>query len=150
MAYEIITIPFNPTTKCFHADELNRFCLNKNVLNTKVEFFRDEKQQYWTAFIEYETILENAGDELCTKGLTETGKLCYEKLREWRKETAEKEGIPPYVIARNSHLGEIIKREIKTLESLKQINGFGNKKVEKYGKDIIGIINVFYGVQHEG
>jgi superfamily II DNA helicase RecQ len=47
-------------------------------------------------------------------------------------------------------LSEIIKKEIKTLEALKQINGFGNRKVEKYGKDIIGIINVFYGIQHEG
>jgi hypothetical protein len=43
-----------------------------------------------------------------------------------------------------------VKREIKTLESLKQINGFGNRKVEKYGKDIIDIINIFFKVPHEG
>lgn len=150
MSYEIITIPFNPITKCFHTDELKKFCLNKNVLKTEVEFFRDEKQAYWTAFIEYETVLENTGNSTDTKGLTEAGKLCYERLREWRKETAEKEGIPPYVIARNSNLSEIIKKEIKTLEALKQIHGFGNKKVEKYGKDITDIINIFYGVPHEG
>ncbi len=150
MPYEIITVPFNSATKCFHADELNRFCLNKKVLKTKIEFFCDEKQQYWTAFVEYETILENTGDGQSVKGLTETGRFCYEKLREWRKETAEKEGIPPYVIARNSQLAEIIKREIKTLEALKQINGFGSRKVEKYGKNIIDIINVFFAAPHEG
>lgn len=148
MPYEIITIPFNAATKCFHADELNRFCLNKNVLNTKIEFFCDEKQQYWTAFVEYEIILENSGDE--TQGLTDAGKLCYEKLRGWRKETAEKEGLPPYVIARNSHLSEIVKREIKTLEALKQINGFGTRKVEKYGRNIIDIVNTFFEAPHEG
>lgn len=150
MPFEIITIPFNVSSKCFYADELNRFCLNKNVLKTEVEFFRDDKQAYWTAFIEYGIILENTKDEPDTKCLTEAGKLCYERLREWRKETAEKEGIPPYVIARNSHLSEIIKREIKTLEALKQIHGFGNRKVEKYGKDIIDIINIFYTAPHEG
>jgi superfamily II DNA helicase RecQ len=44
--------------------------------------------------------------------------------------------VPPFVIARNSQLADIIKREIKTLEALKTINGFGNKKVEKYGQEI--------------
>lgn len=86
--------------------------------------------------------MHNKGDE--PAGLTEAGRFCYEKLRQWRKETAEKEGIPPYVIAKNSHLGEIVKKEIKTLEALKQLNGFGAKKVEKYGKDICGIVKAFY------
>ena len=54
-----------------------------------------------------------------------------------RKETAEKKGIPPFVIAKNSHFVEIVNKEITTLEALKQINGFGKKKIEKYGKDRI-------------
>jgi ATP-dependent DNA helicase RecQ len=83
-------------------------------------------------------------DENKPTGLTEAGKLCYEKLREWRKETAEKEGIPAYVITKNNHLGKIVKKEIKTLEALKQLNGFGAKKVEKYGRDICGIVKAFY------
>lgn len=70
--------------------------------------------------IEYETVLEKNRNEL--SGLTEAGKVCYEKLREWRKETAGKEGIPPYVIAKNSHLGEIVKKEIKNLKALKQFH----------------------------
>jgi len=148
MPYEIITIPFNAATRCFHADELNRFCMNKNVINTEIEFFCDDRQQYWTAFVEYENILEDSGDE--TRGLTDAGRLCYERLRDWRKETAEREGIPPYVIARNSHLSEIVKREIKTFEALKQINGFGGKKTEKYGKSITDIVNAFFKTPHEG
>jgi len=148
MAYEIITIPFNENTRCFHADELNKFCLNKRVVSMKAEFFRDEQHKYWTVFIEYETILESTGSE--PKGLTEAGRICYEELRKWRRETAEKEGIPPYVICRNSQLGEIVKKEIKTLEGLKQVDGFGDKKTQKYGKDIIAIINTFYAANDEG
>ena len=30
------------------------------------------------------------------------------------------------------------------MEALKQINGFGKKKIEKYGKDITGIIDTFF------
>ncbi len=84
------------------------------------------------------------------KGLTEAGRICYEELRKWRRETAEKEGIPPYVICRNSQIGEIVKKEIKTLEGLKQIDGLGDKKTQKYGKDIIDIINAFYAANDEG
>lgn len=147
MAYEIVTIPFNAVTKSFHSDDLNRFCLNKKVLNVNIEFFRDEKQAYWTVFIEYDTTLENTGNE--PRGLTDAGRLCYEKLREWRKVTAEKEGIPPFVIARNSHFVDIVNKEIHTLEGLKQINGFGRKKVEKYGNDIIGLVNAFFEKNNE-
>jgi len=56
--YEIITIPFNSITKTFDIDDLNAFCVNKKVVSTKIEFFRDEKNAYWTVFIEYETVLE--------------------------------------------------------------------------------------------
>ncbi len=91
--YEIITIPFNSITKTFNADDLNVFCLNKKVISSKIEFFKDEKQACWTVFLEYETVLEKNSNE--PAGLTEAGKLCYEKLRQWRKETAEKEGASP-------------------------------------------------------
>ena len=43
----------------------------------------------------------------------------------------------------------IVNKEIKTLEALKQINGFGRKKVEKYGQDIIEIIKAFYEIPDE-
>jgi hypothetical protein len=45
---------------------------------------------------------------------------------------------------------EIINKEIQTLESLKQINGFGKKKVEKYGKDITEMIRTFFEKKDEG
>ena len=67
-----------------------------------------------------------------------------ELVREWRREKAQKEGIPPYVIAKNSHLADIVKQEIKTKEGLKQLSGFGKAKVEKYGDDITRIISGFF------
>jgi superfamily II DNA helicase RecQ len=140
MSFEILTIPFNSDTDLFNCDDLNRFCVNKKVVNSKTEFFNINGKAYWSIFLEYDTLLEaqNRGPE--TRGLTEAGKLCYEKLRQWRRDRAEKEGVPPFVIARNSQLVDIIKTEPKTLEALKTINGFGNKKVEKYGQDITGVI----------
>jgi superfamily II DNA helicase RecQ len=142
MAYEIINIPLSSGSKIFNADDLNKFCANKKIIERKIEFFQQDGTAYWSVFIEYDTILESPGREAA--GLTESGRVCYEELRRWRKETAEKEGIPPFVIAKNAHLVEIVNKEIVTLEALKQINGFGKKKLEKYGKEITGIIEAFF------
>lgn len=87
MPFEIITIPFDPVGKSFHADDLNKFCLNKKVVNKKVEFFHDGEKYFWSVFVEYETILEtSSGND--TTGLTQAGRLCYERIKAWRKETA--------------------------------------------------------------
>jgi superfamily II DNA helicase RecQ len=142
MAYKIINIPLSPGSKLFNADELNKFCINKKIIERKVEFFQHDGTAYWSVFIDYEPILDSF--ESKPVGLSEAGRVCFEKLRQWRKETAEAEGIPPFVIAKNSHLVEIINKEIVTLEALKQVNGFGKKKVEKYGEQITGIISAFF------
>ena len=68
----------------------------------------------------------------------------FEKLREWRKETADKQGVPVFVIGANKELEEIVKIAPKSLESLKLVKGFGAGKVSKYGKEIIDIVNGFY------
>ncbi len=144
MPYAIITIPFNSLQQCFHPDELNIFCLNKKVVMKKVEFFCEGGKYYWSVFIEYEPILQQSSKE-GTKSLNQEGNVCFARLKNWRKEKADKEGIPPYVIASNQQLIEIINKEIITIEGLKQVHGFGKKKLEKYGKEMTEILKEFFG-----
>ena len=68
----------------------------------------------------------------------------FKKLREWRREKAQQEGIPVFIIANNSELMEVIKKTPKTIEALRQIRGFGKKKIERYGKEIVNLIQLFY------
>lgn len=145
MPYEIITVPFNESTKGFNTDPLNKFILNKRILHQTVTFFTDQARSYWSVFLEYELFEQPASKSNPTIKLTETGQRCFERLKAWRNETAQNEGIPPYVIAKNEQLLEIIKKELMTHASLKQIHGFGDKKIEKYGKDICEIMHQFYG-----
>ena len=142
MPFEIITIPCDPLADTFHAEELNKFVLNKKIIHRETAFFVRNNVPHWTVFLEYETIIDPAGKE--AGSLTEAGKLCYEKLRQWRRETADKEGVPPFVVARNSQLVEIITNEPVSIEALKQINGFGQKKCAKYGAAITDIIRTFF------
>lgn len=143
MAYEVITLPFDNENGCFSAEDLNRFCANKQIKFQRVEFFTYGGSLFWTVFLEYDVVLEPTGAE--TDHLTEAGKLCYDRLREWRKERASSEGIPPYVIAKNKELLLIVEKEMTSIWALKQIQGFGKKKIEKYGKEISELMRSFYG-----
>ena len=58
-----------------------------------------------------------------------------------RNDLAEKMEWKPFVICYNSHLIDISKTNPKTIEELKQIKGFGNTKAEKYGDDILSVLN---------
>lgn len=78
------------------------------------------------------------------RGLDEAEKLLYERLRLWRKEESAKADMPAYMLARNSHLVQMVKQRCQTLESFKGIKGFGKKGIQKYGKQIIEIIKGFY------
>jgi len=141
--FKILTIPFNGKTEIFNAEELNKFIFNKNIKNYKAQFFQSKDRSYWTVFLEYEPLIEPAKKEKYS--LNEADQLFFEKLREWRKERAEEAGVPVYVISTNNQLLEVIKQKPQTLEGLKRINGFGKKKIEQYGKQIIEMVKTFYG-----
>ncbi|MBI3756023.1 MAG: HRDC domain-containing protein [Deltaproteobacteria bacterium] len=141
MPFKIITIPFEAEKESFLEEELNRFCLNRKIKNFKAEFFTSGSKAYWTIFLEYEEVLE---PEKTDYGLTEPEKLLYQRLREWRKDKAEKAGVPVYIVATNGELRELIKKAPKTIEALKAIRGFGRKKIEKHGKEITELIREFY------
>jgi translin len=64
----------------------------------------------------------------------------YEELSKWREHKSSEENLSPYVIARNSWLKEIIRLQPSTPKDLMVIKGFGERRANKYGKDIINII----------
>ena len=151
MAVCIYTIPFEPGKEVFHDEELARFLLNKTVRNMKPEFFISNGRPYWTVFIEYDTLLSDVTDKGRSAEIKDDGQRMFvRKLQEWRKERASKDKLPVFIIATNSELIEVAKRAPQTLESLRQIHGFGKKKVERYGKDIISMVKSFYENKHPG
>ena len=68
-------------------------------------------------------------------------KELFERLKVWRRIKANKENVKPYIIFSDSSLIEIVNILPKNLEELKEIRGVGEKKLEKYGEEIIDIIN---------
>lgn len=67
----------------------------------------------------------------------------YKELREYRLNKSREEMVKPYIIYNNQELESIIKAKPKTTEELISIKGFGKVKCDKYGADIIEIINKY-------
>ena len=58
----------------------------------------------------------------------------WEALRACRKELADKQGVPPYVIFHDTTLFGMLERKPRTLEELAEVSGVGAAKLEKYGE----------------
>ena len=142
--FRIITIPFDAEREVFADEILNSFCVNKRIIDYKVEFFVNEDKPYWSVFLEYEPVHheDNSGD--ATKDMNTPERVLFNRLRDWRRERAEAEGVPVYIIATNRELRDMVKNAPQSLEALKNIKGYGRKKIERYGKDIVTIIKEFY------
>ena len=65
----------------------------------------------------------------------------WEELRQLRKELAETQGVPPYVIFQDAVLMEMIERRPANLTALGQLSGVGVRKLERYGEDFLRVIN---------
>ena len=62
-------------------------------------------------------------------------------LKKYRLNKSRELNYKPYFIFSNKTLEELINKKPKNKVELKQIEGFGDKKIEMYGIDIIKIIN---------
>lgn len=58
-------------------------------------------------------------------------------LKKWRKATAEKMNVPPYVIFGDKTLRDIASKKPTTIESLMDCNGIGENKADRFGQAII-------------
>ena len=64
----------------------------------------------------------------------------FNKLRIWRRDTAIKEGVKPYIIFSDATLIELCNKLPKTEEELLEIRGMGEKKFKKYGEEILKML----------
>lgn len=64
----------------------------------------------------------------------------FDELKKIRREQAEKENVPPYVIFSDATLMELASYLPNTKEELNQISGFGEFKIEKYGELFLEVI----------
>lgn len=64
-----------------------------------------------------------------------------DSLKTWRLKRAGTESVPAYVVAHDSVLELVAAKEPESQQALLGIKGFGPAKMEKYGPDIIELVN---------
>ena len=127
---------------------MNHFLENVDFVKSDTHFV-EEKDSYWSVLVHYNeknasSKLETPADERNTvieQDLNPEQKVCYDTLKMWRTNKAKELKIPSYSICHNSELLNAILREAKTPTDLRKIKGFGELKVEKYGDEILSVLN---------
>jgi hypothetical protein len=61
----------------------------------------------------------------------------FDALREWRRQRASSDAVPPYIIFHDSHLRAMAVAAPSTLVALSRIPGVGPTKLERYGDEVL-------------
>lgn len=69
--------------------------------------------------------------------------LLWEALRNKRRELAERQDVPPYVIFHDATLMAMMEHRPATMTQLSVLPGIGKRKLEQYGSQFLAIINEF-------
>ncbi len=62
------------------------------------------------------------------------------RLKEWRREQARLQGVPPYVVFHDRTLVEVAARHPRDLDALAQLSGIGAAKLERYGEAVLAVV----------
>ncbi|KFC20499.1 HRDC domain-containing protein [Chryseobacterium sp. FH1] len=122
---------------------INDFLEENDVMNTNSKLIEDE-MNYWSVLISYQEKkskpVSSKAVPISEEELSEEEMIIYNKLKDWRSEKAKESQLPAYIIFHNAHLLSIAKQKPSNLEDLEQINGLGKSKTEKYGTEIIEVL----------
>jgi len=67
----------------------------------------------------------------------------FEALRAHRKQLAEQQGVPPYVILHDKTLVAICELKPRSTDELAAVPGIGARKLDLYGSDLLGLVDRF-------
>jgi superfamily II DNA helicase RecQ len=141
-------------------DQMNAFMESVVVKKSATQFVSANNVNFWSILVYFTEIpleVEQPTDEnepldikavnkqppFNPETLNEIERERYENLKVWRADAAFKEGVPVYVIAHNSQLGAIARLNPNHPDDLLQLKGFNERKVHRYGDDIIAVLNSF-------
>ncbi len=120
--------------------ELNSFCSQHRIVSVEKQFVANGDNSCWSLCLEWV-----AHEGPLAKPSTPRSKVDYKEvlnktdftlfaeLRNLRKEIAEREGVPPYVIFTNEQLADIVRLRVTTKAALLELKGVGAGRVDKYG-----------------
>jgi superfamily II DNA helicase RecQ len=135
-----------------HVEELNRFLRTHRILNVQRELVQESGSPCWAVCVEYlEPVAGGSGSGGQQSGtqkpkidyrevLSQADFAVFSRLRQLRKELAERDGQPVYAIFTNEQLAAMVTGKVTTLAGMKAIEGVGDARIEKYGAPILAVL----------
>ena len=144
MRLKIVTLTFDERLAGFPEEPLRRAVVGAEILDVG-EYF------YEYGGVPRLTLVLRLGEEAGRRARRSSGpdpyqslpddrKGLYVELRKWRNEQAEADGVPPFVILRNELIAEVCRRVPRTVASLREIPGIGEKTCARYGTQIVNLM----------
>lgn len=93
--------------------------------------------------LETRALLGDLGLIITTDALTSADpviRLKIEKLKSWRRLRARNDGVAAYRILSNRTLLSVASQNVNTTEELLKISGFGTRKSESFGREILDLL----------
>jgi ATP-dependent DNA helicase RecQ len=150
MLVKVFSLPFDSALGNFNDKELREFLKDKEVISIQEHFFMKNEVPFLTMVIKYFPFRQEADPQMAPQGkrdeswretLSEVEMGVFNLLREWRSKRSREEGVPPYILFTNKQLAQLIKENPSSLSHLERVEGVGKARVEKYGRDILGILS---------
>ncbi|ESU29879.1 hypothetical protein FLJC2902T_03580 [Flavobacterium limnosediminis JC2902] len=129
----------------FSADQqaLNDFLQQIKFVKSDTHFVESTEEPHWSVLLHYESNPQAKENSITVEeaDLTPGSLYVLECLKQWRTDKAETLNIPKFMVCHNSELISIAFHHPKNKEALGSIKGFGAKKIEKFGDEIIEVLN---------
>lgn len=123
---------------------MNQFLDSVEVKLASTNFVTTGKEDFWSAtvFFEPKGIAKKKGEKKFSEEELVPNELkIFKALQIWRNDLAKKLEWSSFRICHNSHLVAIAKANPQNLIELENISAFGKLRTEKYGDDILSVLN---------
>jgi ribonuclease D len=121
-------------------NKMNEFLDSVEIKLTSTNFVTTSTVDFWSASVFFVPKTGNKSIAIEIE-LTIEEKEIFSTLKKWRNDLATKLGWSAFRICHNSHLLDIARAKPQSIEDLKNIKSFGEKRTANYGDDIISILN---------
>ena len=146
MQIRVFNIPISDSGEM--QSEMNRFLSGQRVLEIEQKFYKNEKGAFWSFCVRYIQGSNTFSQSNAIKNKTDYKEILNEqeftvfsKLREVRKVLAANDAVPAYAVFTDEELAGIARLPNLEVSKLISVKGIGDKKVEKYGKQLIELFN---------
>lgn len=149
MRLHFITVPIHGSTAA--EDELNQFLSTHRVVAVDRHLVADGPRSVWAICVSYvdgvapTTMLADANGKKARvdyrEVLPDAEFQVFARLRNLRKELAERDGVPPYAVFTNEQLAEMVRSRSRSAAELGRIDGVGPARIEKYGRAVLELLS---------